>query len=530
MSEAHISLHRWSLLLIVSALAWAPSVAGAQSWSFASAYGVGNFDDDDRNGQQDWVQAPFSSDDDLSVLVLPQTELATMPVGDLVGITIGGHTDRVAIYHDGRQVLGGNSGTQYVFEPGEFDEQLPLEFGSLNTNVQLRVWHIDPDYNVIRSSDVELKSAPMIINHHLQPAEQVYAVYVNAQGYSNRSFIASYQRHLGSNFTYVNGPDYGWDVWIQDEIEFATLTGNGGQRMDVVIDSIRNRGLAPFAQEHLVGPGTVRGAWGSGSPTTFDSFGNLEASPPVTVDSNDYPFGRIYWGRRGQYGPVKELRDALEGQVVQDPFEIDTAWLCVGHVDEISTFVPDPSSPKGFKFLFADVTKGYALLESMSPSTRLPLYDQDYGYATVGELLGDRALRAYNEDIQFDYLDFIRETFKRELDLTEDDIIDVPIVFEQVSRCGAAALIPGMINLIVANVDGERTHVFVPDPAVRQNLSDQSADPFIQAFDANMPSGLDVHYVDIWDVYHVNLGETHCGTNVRRTPIANWWTQTGDQQ
>jgi protein-arginine deiminase len=29
--------------------------------------------------------------------------------------------------------------------------------------------------------------------------------------------------------------------------------------------------------------------------------------------------------------------------------------------------------------------------------------------------------------------------------------------------------------------------------------------------------------MDDWDVYHLALGEVHCGTNVTRTPTADWW-------
>ena len=36
---------------------------------------------------------------------------------------------------------------------------------------------------------------------------------------------------------------------------------------------------------------------------------------------------------------------------------------------------------------------------------------------------------------------------------------------------------------------------------------------------ACMPSELELHFVDNWDVYHMGLGEVHCGTNVQ--PLTN---------
>ena len=38
-----------------------------------------------------------------------------------------------------------------------------------------------------------------------------------------------------------------------------------------------------------------------------------------------------------------------------------------------------------------------------------------------------------------------------------------------------------------------------------------------------MPSGVTTHFVDNWDIYHLALGEVHCGTNVQRTPAEDWW-------
>ena len=46
--------------------------------------------------------------------------------------------------------------------------------------------------------------------------------------------------------------------------------------------------------------------------------------------------------KRPMDSAVKEM---LKKQVVQEPIEIDTNFLAVGHVDEIISFVPAPGSP-----------------------------------------------------------------------------------------------------------------------------------------------------------------------------------------
>jgi protein-arginine deiminase len=79
-----------------------------------------------------------------------------------------------------------------------------------------------------------------------------------------------------------------------------------------------------------------------------------------------------------------------------------------------------------------------------------------------------------------------------------------------------------MVNLQVAEVGGT-THVFTADPFFRSVVS-QANDPFINAFEDAMPAGMQLHVVDDWDVYHMALGEVHCGSNVQRTPMDTWWT------
>jgi len=113
--------------------------------------------------------------------------------------------------------------------------------------------------------------------------------------------------------------------------------------------------------------------------------------------------------------------------------------------------------------------------------------------------------------------------------LDDEDIILVPSLFETVSGCGpyVAALIPATVNLTVYNPDdGGPVHLFIPDPYLRSDIADQSSDPLIQWYADNMPSGIELHFVDNWFVYHLALGEVHCGSNTRRTPPADlqWWT------
>src|SRR5262249_16216187 len=100
-------------------------------------------------------------------------------------------------------------------------------------------------------------------------------------------------------------------------------------------------------------------------PSTFNSTGNLECTPPCTSKAGKkYPWGRIYFGPGRAKRPMNAgARDLLKKQLVQEPIEIDTNFLAVGHVDEIISFVP-ASGGKGFKLLLASPKTAYSILKA----------------------------------------------------------------------------------------------------------------------------------------------------------------------
>lgn len=476
------------------------------AWTVRNVAGVPDLDDDDENGIADFEQAPFAGNDDLSTLVLDaegDIELALDQAAD------------IRIYIGGALVLGGDAGaTATVTRPASGDLVLQIALRDYLSTAALTV-------TAGATTDTSMiQAAPLVLNHHLQPAEHVWAV--STAG--NASMIATLTSVLGAAFTSIAGSTYSNDVWIQDEIELGALTGDEGQRLDVIVDSIRNRGLDMFPERELAGPGTAVGTWGNPQQrTTFDSFGNLEVSPPVA----GHPFGRVYYGLTGgTVGLNEQLRTFLGNQAIQAPFSVPTSWLCVGHVDEFSSFIPDPSSAKGFKLVIADVDAAWTLLESLDRNAPLSRYAEDHGYPTVGSILDDAELVALNNATQADHVDGILATFMTELGLTEADVIRVPSLWERTTNCSSSgrvlALIPGMVNMLVTQVDGT-THVFTADPFFRDGGAAQSVDPVIADFESRMPAGLTFHYVDDWNTYHLARGEVHCGTNVRRTPAGMWW-------
>ncbi|MCP4807494.1 MAG: hypothetical protein GY913_19895 [Proteobacteria bacterium] len=499
---------------------WAVDVAADGYETMPIVAVIPNVDDDDQDGAADWTQGLPDGDNDTSPFIVH------MP-GHAVKLTLSQSAGTVRLWKDGSVVLNPDV-TELTLSKGKHDVELQVEADDYLAEATLTV----KDQATGQEMTVLLKGAPLILNHHLQPSELVTAMNVNSQWGDNQDMVAGYEEALGDLFVSVKQNAYDGDVWVQDEIEFATLTA-GDARMDFVIDSIRNGqgrsgdGLDDLAEDEFEGPDFALGEWGNGTANSQDSFGNLEISPPVTVDGVEYPFGRIYWGSNGgRMAPTAGLTNFLESQKVQAPFEVDSTWLCVGHVDEYSTFVPDSTAPKGFRFLWSDTTLGWDVLESMDESDAISRYSSGHGYSTVGELVNDNHLRNYNEDVQ-DILDGQLEEFKVELGLTDEDITLVPGLFEEVSWCGntGVAIVPGMANLIVADDKNGDTTLFVPDPWVRRSNTSADDDPMAQDFASRMPDELNVVFLDDWDVYHLGMGEVHCGSNVIRTPAENaWWT------
>lgn len=479
--------------------------------------GVPNMDDDDRNGEMDWVQEGTADGENDYALGAMTT------YGRTVELTLNGAGVRV--YTDGEVVLDEINNTAEV----SGDVNFRFEFSEFMIEARLTVTDLERD----DSFDVILTAAPLMLNHHLQRAEETMALAISGgDGWDNTDFISGYEDELGESFLAIPGSRYNFDPWVQDEFEFGYATSPDAH-LDVVFDTHRNgqgapgEGLDDFPEDEYLGPDWVMVNWGRVTANSLDYGGNLEVSPPVTVDGVDYPYGRIYYGGVSGYMPHEATMDALDDMIIQKPFMADSTWLCVGHIDEFTSTIPDPTAPKGFRFIIADTRSAWDLLDSLDENMELPRYSpggwSGHSIDDVGEITGDRGLRNLNEELQ-EILDAEKERFVRELGLDEEDIIYMPSLFEEPQGCGGyvAALIPGMANLIVSESDGEPV-IFLADPFMRENVDDQDSDPVIQYVRDIFPEDLKLVFLDDWDVYHMGLGEVHCGSNVKREAPRTWW-------
>ncbi|KAF7207645.1 protein-arginine deiminase type-2 [Nothobranchius furzeri] len=289
----------------------------------------------------------------------------------------------------------------------------------------------------IFTDKVVFRVAPWIMTPNTLPPVEVFVCstkdnYVFLEEMDNLVAESGYK--LNVCHEYMNRGDR----WMQDEVEFGYID-SPHQSFPVVLDSPRNRGLDDFPYEVLLGPdfGYVTRVAKRKNVSSLDSFGNLEVSPPVTVNGKEYPLGRIIIGvafpttTRGR-NMTEVVQEFLWAQKVQKPIALFSDWLSVGHVDEFMTFVPAPDR-KGFRLLLASPDAAYKLFKGLQNDGHgdAKLFDglKDEKPVTVDEILHDETLRSENNYVQ-SCIDWNRDVLKRELGLDEDDIIDLPILFK----------------------------------------------------------------------------------------------------
>uniref|UniRef100_UPI00398F313B protein-arginine deiminase type-2-like isoform X2 n=1 Tax=Pristiophorus japonicus TaxID=55135 RepID=UPI00398F313B len=257
---------------------------------------------------------------------------------------------------------------------------------------------------------------------------------------------------------------------------------------------------------------------------SLDSFGNLEVSPPVTVNGKEYPLGRIIIGSafptttHGR-NMTKVIRDFLYAQKVQCPIELFSDWLSVGHVDEFMTFVPAPDR-KGFRLLLVSpdaCCKLFMKLQQEGHGETQMFEGAKKNPVKINEILSNQKLLEDNAYVQ-QCIDWNRDILKKELGLVEEDIIDIPMLFEMNETYGTVdSFFPDMVNMIVLG-----KYLGIPKPFGPLINGKCPLETVMRS--ALEPLGLDCNFINDFSAYHLKLGEVHCGSNVRRQPFAlKWW-------
>jgi hypothetical protein len=218
---------------------------------------------------------------------------------------------------------------------------------------------------VIASDVIELKVAPWLMVSHKEPSQQVWVADYGANNVEMRMTASAVPGYFAlENSTQmhgVTGSDRG-SQWFQDHVEIGYYQRPGGPQNHCVFRlpyENTSAGTMPlWPQSLLIAPaagtfqiGSNQGA-GSG-----DYGGNLELLPPNAINKN----GKIVMGviRSAQ------IMTFLTSQEEQHPFEVNTAWLDVGHVDEIFGFTGNSNEA-----IVADPNEAYSIMNAIAPAMR----------------------------------------------------------------------------------------------------------------------------------------------------------------
>lgn len=405
---------------------------------------------------------------------------------------------------------------------------------------------------------VSVRIAPWIAYNHRHLTTRVHVFDVT----DNATFCAALNAAViaGGAVLQQHAPAHG-DRWMQDIMEpgFSSMPRTGapgpGWHMPAVLRARSGRDAEHYPRDHMLGqnhgflaPGALLG----GRPT-MDSFGNLECSPSFThADTGrDYKFGRIIHGgipAGWLIGAARQMsapaRQFLTRQMVQEPLEIDTSWLNVGHVDEIVSFLPVAGGSHNFRVVMASPQRAMTLLNNLragggdarvmldgylasdgAPPTELPDLQARYSHRTVGDFLDDAAMVRIQTEAQAK-IDHVRTQLTAGLNLAPADFIEFPVLFEKsdprISQY--IAYTAGSVNMLVIT-GGGAPHLVVPKPfgPTVGGVCDFETDISAVLLAAGVPNA-NVHYVDDFATYHALAGEIHCGTNSERTPPnGEWW-------
>ncbi len=398
---------------------------------------------------------------------------------------------------------------------------------------------VEAGAETIGEDTVRLRVAPVITFHHLLPAQEAFATRMRSDPSASDDFLTDLRDATAEakvpRGLYEIEVD---DQWTQDFFEtgyMAMPAANGAQHVLYVAyrsanrsrgggDVLRSAGkfvFTDFRGKDRVGIQQYS-TDANKAGDSLNSFGNFETIPPYGT----YPLGRVLRGAVRSRHPDKSFTMLIDSQNLQPAIEIDTSWLAVGHVDETLSFVK-ANNARGWVVLVNDARAAKTMLEKAQAEghgAAKMFTGKTWGWnesadISIDDVLNDADIMAASADAAAQ-VDGQLTKLKAELGLTDDEIIRIPYL-HQPAGSGSVAFQPGTVNGIYLADD-----LFAaPDPhGPFIDGKDIMKDQFERAL---APLGIRVRWIENWDLYHTQMGEVHCGSNVvRAIPETKWW-ETG---
>ena len=420
------------------------------------------------------------------------------------------------------------------------------------------------DSNNTKTDHVVLKLAPVLLHHHLQPAQRLISVLGNESTEAQHRFIrqldaAKQKSELSTPLTLL---DFSDDWWAQDIMEpaFASMPGpNGPISIRVILRTAqqsRPAGRQVFTQLRGKGIGGFLPV-GSGvlGHREINSGGNIETIPPYTSKKTGkhYPLGRILTGQHLEEKPSEAMMKFFQSQQLQDPLVIEAGWLAIGHVDEFLSFLP-ADNELGFTIAVADPVAGLNVLQKANESghgevdaysanlqDRTPPQGAEPNLNwTISQVVSDEVILHATSRAQRN-IDSAVNVLLEETGLAKEDLIYIPHLFTdgEFSGPGHTESHNGLPPHMSPPKEGEfNVATFFPASINGVMLGNHficarafgpvinGKDIFQEAVEkAFRKSHITVHFIDDFWSHHINGGDVHCGSNTLRDTAVSWWDQ-----
>jgi len=374
-----------------------------------------------------------------------------------------------------------------------------------------------------------MRVAPVVFRHHLDPVETYYVTkFTNYQPslvFRNDLAVAATAAGISAHNVYEQ------DQWTQDffETAYMAMPKQGGKHVIHVnfrsanyTGSLRTAGRTVFTDlrgKDVAGAVQYDPGHNDGMDT-LNSFGNTETIPPY----GSWKLGRVLRGSTSGFYPDQSFDKMIKDQNVQGLVTVDTSWLLVAHVDETISFIK-ANTPRGWALLANDAALAKQMLEQHKSNGygNTDMFIGKYwsnnapAQISINEVLADTDVMNESAWAVVKVDDQLLK-LKQETGLTDSEIVPVPFLHDKTSGY-SVAYNPGTVNGIYMS-----DKVFAaPDP---HGPVINGSDIFkAQLKSVLTPYGVDVYWIENWDLYHRLLGEVHCGTNATRVVPANagWW-------
>ncbi|EFZ04203.1 protein-arginine deiminase [Metarhizium robertsii] len=318
-----------------------------------------------------------------------------------------------------------------VRRPGGWDGRVIVEFMVRDGEKEARDW-------------VALRVAPVLTQHHGQPAEQLLTA-TDKRSTGQDRFIKdlremSAKAGLKTPLHVFDTSGCDNDIWAQDFFEpgYMSIPGTDGPiGIHIMIRSAqdyRDTGRKIFQDLRSNTVGAVQHL-DYGSQT--DSTGNLETIPPYTHNGKSYAAGRAVMGSLDGRKPY--MMAFLEAQETQAPIELDTSWLAAQHMDEFIQFLP-VESERGWVMTVADPHAGLEILQKAQQDghgnemavsrPRSPNDPPNWRIATsINDVLNTPMFASF-QDACASNIEKNIDIIKRETGIDDAEIIRIPSLYQ----------------------------------------------------------------------------------------------------